>query len=229
MALQNLINQKKELITRALSSLILAPLVLYIIYLGGILYIFLIVTMAVLMAFEWNTITSTQQHGNKAAILWKLFGLFYIVMPCAALLWLRDQDKGLIVIMWMLGVVWATDIAAYFGGNIIGGWKLCPPISPNKTWSGLISGVAAGYFIGCLAVTISNPSKPQYLISLSVILAIYAQIGDLVESWIKRKCGVKDSGHVIPGHGGILDRVDSIVPVAPKVAIVLLFDKWGIF
>jgi phosphatidate cytidylyltransferase len=145
------------------------------------------------------------------------------------MIWLREQPKGFTIILWMLSVIWATDSAAYFVGKAIGGWKIWPAISPNKTWSGLVGGVLAAYLVGCITVWFNDSEKPNLLIFLSVVLSIYGQIGDMVESWIKRTFGVKDSGKAIPGHGGILDRVDSLVPVAPKVAMVVFFDHWGIF
>lgn len=213
---------------RSISSLLLAPLVILIVYYGSYLYKALILLMAILMAFEWNAITSSQSE-EKNPIIWKAIGIFYILMPTISLIWLRDQHKGNEIIFWLLATVWATDIGAYIAGSTIGGWKICPQISPNKTWSGLAGGIIAAALVGYITSRIGHSNKPHYLIMLSIILGIYGQIGDLIESWIKRKFGVKDSGHIIPGHGGILDRVDSLVPVAPKVVFVVLFDKWGIF
>jgi phosphatidate cytidylyltransferase len=220
---------------RSLSVIILAPIVLAIVYFGDKyssfgdpIYKTLILIMAILMAFEWSSITANQPDASQQR-LWAFIGLIYILMPTISLIWIREHAKGREVIFWLLANVWVTDIAAYFAGNLIGGPKLCPNISPNKTWSGLIGGVAGACLVGYITADISHSNKPAYLIILSATLGIYGQIGDLIESWIKRKFNVKDSGKIIPGHGGILDRVDSLVPVAPKVVFVLLFDKWGIF
>ncbi|MFN7038876.1 MAG: phosphatidate cytidylyltransferase [Alphaproteobacteria bacterium] len=217
----------KNLLMRVLTTILVAPIIIFFVYKGDILFTTLIVTIAVLMAFEWYKITSTNQ--GKTFVIWQFIGLIYITLPCASLIWLRDQAKGREIVFWLLSVVWATDIFAYFIGNIIGGWKIAPSISPNKTWSGLVGGVCASAIVGIITANTCHSNNPKYLIGLSIILGIYAQIGDLVESWFKRKFGVKDSGHVLPGHGGIMDRVDGIVPVAPKVAMIVLFDHWGIF
>jgi phosphatidate cytidylyltransferase len=213
---------------RSITAIILAPIVLWLVYIGGPAYKALVLVMAILMAFEWNDITSNQPD-ERAQLIWKLVGIAYILLPTISLLWLRDHHKGQAIVFWLLATVWATDIAAYFVGSIIGGWKIYPAISPNKTWSGLAGGVIAAAFVGYITAKLSNSNKPDFLIMLSVVLGVYGQIGDFVESWIKRKFGVKDSGKMLPGHGGILDRVDSLVPVAPKVVFVVLFDKWGIF
>jgi phosphatidate cytidylyltransferase len=226
---KNNINSKLvNLLQRSASAIILVPIVLSAVYFGGIVYKGLIVVMAILMAFEWSNITA-KQTDSKQQFIWSLIGLIYILMPTVSLVWIREHSKGKEVIFWLLANVWMTDIAAYFVGSTIGGPKLCPSISPNKTWSGLIGGVIAAAIVGMITAKYNHSAKPEYLIILSATLGIYGQIGDLIESWIKRKFNVKDSGKIIPGHGGILDRVDSLVPVAPKVVFVLLFDKWGIF
>lgn len=216
----------KELLMRTISALILAPVILWIIAIGGFTYKFTVLIIAILMAFEWNQLTS--QHEKQKA-LWKIVGLGYIGIPCLSLLFLREQANGVHIIYWMLAIIWATDIGAYFAGSIIGGPKIAPKISPKKTWSGLVGGVLCAVLVGYIAATIMKPHKPEYLIILSFILSLYAQIGDLVESFVKRYFGVKDTGSIIPGHGGILDRVDSLVPVAPKVALVCIFDHFGVF
>jgi phosphatidate cytidylyltransferase len=216
----------RNFMLRAMSAAILAPLVLGIVYLGGILYTLTVMILAVLMAYEWYAMISTQE---KNKLMWQVIGLFYIALPCTSMIWLREHPKGMVVIYWLLSVVWVTDIMAYLFGSIIGGWKIAPKISPNKTWAGLIGAILGAFMVGAATAVAINASHPQYVIVLSTVLGIYAQIGDLIESWIKRLFAVKDSGNIIPGHGGVLDRVDSLVPVAPKVVMVLMFDHWGIF
>ncbi|AIL65726.1 Phosphatidate cytidylyltransferase [Rickettsiales bacterium Ac37b] len=220
----------KELVLRTISALLLAPIILFIVYQGGIVYIGTVIIIAVLMAFEWSDLLKNKYEDNQKALqIWKLIALVYILLPCTSLIWLRAHTNGAVIIIWLLAIVWVTDIGAYIGGNLIGGWKLCPKISPKKTWSGFVCGILAAYLVGIITSVYAHSHKPSFLIALSIVLSIYGQIGDLIESWIKRKFGVKNSGHIIPGHGGILDRVDSLVPVAPKVVLVVLFDKWGMF
>ena len=147
------------------------------------------------------------------------FGLLYAGLPALALLFLRDQPLGIGLTLWTLALVWATDIGAYFAGRAIGGPKLAPAISPNKTWAGLGGGILAAAIIGALlTIAFGLPVKLAYLGGL---MAILAQIGDLYESWLKRRAGVKDSGHLLPGHGGVLDRLDGLVPVAAVVAVLV--------
>jgi phosphatidate cytidylyltransferase len=147
------------------------------------------------------------------------FGLLYAGLPALALLFLRDQPLGIGLTLWTLAVVWATDIGAYFAGRAIGGPKLAPAISPNKTWAGLVGGIVAAAIIGALlAIAFELPANLAYLGGL---MAILAQMGDLYESWLKRRAGLKDSGSLLPGHGGVLDRLDGLVPVAAVVAILV--------
>ena len=143
-------------------------------------------------------------------------GLLYVVIPAIALIFLRQQPgQGLTIALWTLVIVWATDIGAYFAGRTIGGPKLAPKLSPNKTWAGLIGGAAAALLLGA-GIAISAGLPWPYMIA-GAPLAVAAQIGDLFESWLKRRSGVKDSGRLLPGHGGVLDRLDGLVPVAMLV------------
>ena len=147
-------------------------------------------------------------------------GLVYVGLPSLALLWLRETpENGLVLTFWALSLVWATDIGAYFAGRAIGGPKIAPAISPSKTWAGLFGGMAmatllAAGFHRWLALPIS-------LVWATPLLAIAAQIGDFFESWMKRRAGVKDSGTLLPGHGGVLDRLDGLVAVAPLAAFLV--------
>jgi phosphatidate cytidylyltransferase len=147
-------------------------------------------------------------------------GMLYCGLPVLSLLLIRRQDEGLVYAFWTMALVWVTDIGAYFAGRAIGGAKLAPAISPNKTWAGLIGGMVLAASFGilmhfayglALRLTLASP-----------LLAIVAQAGDLYESWLKRRAGVKDSGNLLPGHGGVLDRIDGLVPVAPVAAALVV-------
>jgi len=147
------------------------------------------------------------------------WGVLYCALPVMALLYLRQQENGLLLAFWTMATVWATDIGAYFAGRGIGGPKIAPSISPSKTWAGLAGGMTAALLFAMLLR--EHFDLPYILVLASAPLAIVAQIGDFLESWMKRQAGVKDSGTLIPGHGGILDRVDGLVPVAPVVATLV--------
>lgn len=151
-------------------------------------------------------------------------GIAYICVPVAALLFLRGQQPhafGLLLAFWTLALVWATDIGAYFAGRAIGGPKLAPRISPSKTWAGLAGGVLAALVLGFLLHRFAG--LPIQLAAASGLLAVAAQMGDLLESGMKRKAGVKDSGALLPGHGGVMDRLDGVVAAAPLAALLCLW------
>ena len=141
-------------------------------------------------------------------------GIFYVCVPIASLIFLRGQpDQGLLLTLWALASVWATDIGAYFAGRSIGGPKMAPAISPGKTWSGLAGGVVSAVVFGFMLHFYAG--LDSRLAAGSGLLAVVAQLGDLFESWLKRRAGVKDSGKLLPGHGGVMDRLDGVVPVLP--------------
>lgn len=150
-------------------------------------------------------------------------GIFYAGLPALSILYLRGVDNGLLIVFWTLALVWATDTGAYISGRTIGGPKLAPTYSPNKTWAGLIGGVIlTALFSFALHVYFQLPFR---LVLLSIPLAVLAQMGDLFESQMKRRAGVKDSGKIFPGHGGIMDRLDGLIPVAPVVAAIILLGS----
>lgn len=162
------------------------------------------------------------QRGGGAAT-WAGLGVLYLGVPALAMVWLRQSPEiGRAGILWLLAVVWATDIGAYYGGRTFGGPKLAPGISPNKTWSGLVSGIAAAGAAGFAAALLAG-WRPLTLALVSAVLAVAEQAGDLTESAIKRRFGVKDSGSIIPGHGGVLDRLDGTLAVAAAVGAMAVF------
>ncbi len=147
-------------------------------------------------------------------------GLVYVGLPILALLWLRQlPDIGLVLTFWALSLVWATDIGAFFAGRAIGGPKIAPAISPSKTWAGLFGGMAMAML---LAVGFHRwLALPVPLVWATPLLAVAAQAGDFFESWMKRRAGVKDSGTLLPGHGGVLDRLDGVATAAPLAALLV--------
>lgn len=145
----------------------------------------------------------------------------YLILPLVSLLWLREgDDYGRIALFWLLFTVWATDTFAYFAGRGFGGPKLAPRLSPNKTWAGLIGGMAGAALVGAITAIWFSLGSALGLAFVSAVIAVVAQAGDIFESALKRRAGVKDSGKVIPGHGGILDRVDGLVTAAVGAAII---------
>jgi phosphatidate cytidylyltransferase len=206
----------RGLLLRILSAVILGPLLLAAIWFG-FPWIDLVAALAApLMVSEWIRLT----RGHPVArVLTIVYGLAAVV----ALLWLRHQPTlGRETVVWIVLCIWATDIGAYVVGRSAGGAKLAPRISPGKTWSGLVGGMA---WAAVASAAVGYAFGLGQTISLAVVgagLAVVGQIGDLVESAVKRSAGVKDSGTLIPGHGGLLDRIDGLIAVLVAVALVRL-------
>ena len=131
-----------------------------------------------------------------------------------------DSEDGFLAVVFLFAIVWATDVAAYFLGRLIGGPKLLPKVSPKKTWSGAISGLAAAVLAGIAVAKMAGLSGLLSIALVAAILSFVAQAGDLFESQLKRKFGAKDSGHLIPGHGGLMDRLDGFVFAAAVAALI---------
>ncbi|MFO1046434.1 MAG: phosphatidate cytidylyltransferase [Geminicoccaceae bacterium] len=144
-------------------------------------------------------------------------GVLYVGVPALALVWLRGSSAGLQHLLWLLIVIAATDTCAYLVGRTLGGPRLAPRISPGKTWSGLLGGVAGAGLLGAVA-SHALGAGVMFAAAVGAGLAVVGQLGDLFESALKRRAGVKDSGRLIPGHGGLLDRIDGLVFAAPAFA-----------
>ncbi|MDQ6437131.1 phosphatidate cytidylyltransferase [Mesorhizobium sp. LHD-90] len=158
---------------------------------------------------------------SRAGSPWEAPGFAYAALSALSIALLRgDGKEGLIAILFLFAVVWATDIFAYFVGRAIGGPKLAPSISPGKTRSGAVGGMVAGVIAGLLVGIAAGLPGLWLLGSVAALLSIVSQAGDLFESWVKRRHGVKDSGWIIPGHGGVMDRVDGLVAAAFALYVI---------
>jgi phosphatidate cytidylyltransferase len=252
-----------------LSAVVMAPLALGCIWIGGIAFVALIALIAALLAHEWlgmcrrrtpfalalfaalplSAMVTAWRGGISALVLLAVatliaawlagglsrsrplaFGIPYIGLGAVALIWLRQPpvSGGANVIVLLL-IVWASDIGAYMVGRAIGGPRLAPTISPGKTWSGAIGGLAAAAATGLAAsAVLGNAPISWRPIGFAVLIGILGQCGDLLESQMKRHFGVKDSGHIIPGHGGLLDRLDAVLTAAPAAALLALIVGPGV-
>lgn len=200
-----------DLAVRTLTGLALVGLALFAAIQGGNVFALTVAAVATLMFFEWTRLV----RGWGAA--WYLSGFVYALLPALALLWIRERDEhGLFLLIWVFIVTWSTDIGAYFAGRRFGKRKLAPSVSPGKTVEGLYGGIAAATVLGGAWALTTGLGKP--LLAMAPVLALAAQGGDLFESSMKRRAGVKDSGTWLPGHGGALDRLDGLVPVAVLTA-----------
>jgi phosphatidate cytidylyltransferase len=206
----HLIDPKENTKQRVVSAIVLIPIALYAIFYSKSVFIFMAVAITIIMTAEWIDMIRASHDQKK----WRLIGLFYILIPVYSVIKLRLQNTD--TLFWMFSIIWATDIFAFFAGKIIGGQKLAPKISPNKTWSGLIGGIFASMLIGFISAFIFDGSV-LFFVFISALIAVVEQLSDLLESKFKRTFGVKDSGNIIPGHGGVLDRLDGMMLVAPLV------------
>ncbi|MBB4265849.1 phosphatidate cytidylyltransferase [Roseospira visakhapatnamensis] len=202
----------------ALLMLVVAVAPLAVVPLGG--WAVLVPLVGVLPALY-------REEAHRRRPLWIAAGSLYIGVPAMALSWIR-VEAGWEAVLWLLVVVWATDVFAYVFGRTIGGPHLWPRVSPNKTWAGLIGGVACAALLGTLAGIALGAQGLAPVAGLALFLGLVSQAGDLFESAFKRRFRVKDSGDLIPGHGGLLDRADGLAAAAPLLALVILMTDGGI-
>jgi phosphatidate cytidylyltransferase len=202
---------------RLLSALIMGPIMLYALYQGDMIFKSLVGIMMLVAIYEFYSIAK-----NEVKKRWRLsvllFGLIYSVLTYFAMTELR-VDYGFVFVGLIIVGIWASDIGAYIFGKLIGGRKLCPSISPNKTWAGLIGACLFPSFIldGYLAFFATDLSPRETILwsfGASLVIGLLGQMGDLLISLLKRRVGLKDTGRLIPGHGGVLDRIDALMLVS---------------
>jgi phosphatidate cytidylyltransferase len=208
-----------ELLVRIISGAIMIAVALGAAFEGRDFFALLVAAAATAMLWEWRNLTKGWGLG------WATGGFLYAAIPAIALIWIRliePDNQWPKLLLWVFIITWTTDIGAYAVGRAIGRNKLAPSISPGKTVEGLIGGVIAAGLLG--SAWVIDQHLGRALLILGPMFAIAAQAGDLFESWIKRRAGVKDSGHWLPGHGGLLDRLDGLVPVAVLTALAQLLN-----
>lgn len=205
-----------ELVWRIISGIALIALALFCTIYSPLSFYALLLVGGLLAYAEWLELTKDNHF------LHKFGGIVYIGIPVWSLIALRGHESPALVLS-LFAMVWATDIAAYFGGKKLGKHKLAPSISPGKTWEGLGCGMLGAGITGMLSVIFAD--FPPSIFSgfwIGCVIALVGQLGDLLESFFKRRAGVKDSGSLIPGHGGILDRIDSLITAAPVYTLLML-------
>jgi phosphatidate cytidylyltransferase len=215
---------RNNLILRVVSSAVLAPLAIAAAYVGGVVYAIFWIAASAIVLWEWARLVTGAKLRGFALIDWLAGGVAYAgVLLFAPLILRRDPAFGLTAILFLFAIVWATDIVAYFAGRAIGGRKLWPAVSPKKTWAGALGGTLGGIAAGLLTVKLMGLSVTPMLILMACVLSMVAQGGDLIESAIKRYFGAKDASQLIPGHGGLMDRLDGfLTAVAVAVMVGLL-------
>ena len=176
----------------------------------------------VVVAFSGTVILAAVNAGEGR--LTHALGLLYFGLPTVALIWLRaDEPGGTLAVLFTMLIVWVTDSAAYFTGRSLGGPKLWPAVSPNKTWSGSLGGVVAAVLAGVAFAGLAGVDHLEWIAVLSFVLSVACQAGDLMESALKRRYDRKDSSGLIPGHGGLMDRLDGLLM---SVLVAALYGLW---
>jgi phosphatidate cytidylyltransferase len=187
-------------------------------------------TMSVLVLLMTATAAGTVLGRGLSLTRPLAFGIPYLGLGAVALVWLRQPaEGGGVNVIVLLLVIWASDIGAYVAGRAFGGPRLAPVISPGKTWSGALGGLVAAAAVGVAASAILGRGAPSWRpVAFAVLIGVVSQVGDLFESLLKRHFGVKDSGSMIPGHGGLLDRLDAVLTAAPMAALLALILGRGV-
>lgn len=204
----------RNLLMRVVTAAVMIPVAIGIAYAGGWVWAGLVALISIGLFIEWRSIVGAQSIG------WIALGVVYAVAALAASVAVRfDQVWGFTALMFVLLIVWMTDIGGYFAGRGIGGPKLWPRVSPKKTWAGAIGGLVLSLIVA-VAFASYGLGRLSPLLVLATVLTIVSQLGDLFESAVKRKFGVKDSSQIIPGHGGLLDRLDGYVFAIVAAAVI---------
>lgn len=212
-----------DLPVRIASALVVVAIAIGAIWLGGWFWAAFVMVVAAGVLYEWRALVRAMPGGPLRAILWTIGGILYIAPAAAMLLMLREAEGGFAKVFFLVALVAAIDIGAYFTGRSIGGPKIAPRISPSKTWAGLLGGVLGASALLYLWAGLGGVNLAWWqVLALGALAAIIAQAGDFFESWMKRRAGVKDSGRLIPGHGGLFDRVDGLIAVGFVLALLTL-------
>lgn len=205
---------------RTLTAVICVPLFLLLLILGGWWFAVPVLLLTAVACWEYSRLLTAIRPQRR--LTWILIGAAYIVLGFLSLLGLRLAFASFLVALWLLLDIWLTDTAAYLCGRRFGRRPLAPTISPHKTQEGALAGLIAGGLIAAVFFSIAFHVNFFLALLLSLLISVIGQIGDLLESKVKRMAGVKDSGNVFPGHGGVLDRFDSIMLAAPFAYIFAL-------
>jgi phosphatidate cytidylyltransferase len=216
------IKPKSDLKVRTVSAIVMAGIAGGALWAGGYVFLAFSILIALCLLWEWWGLSNKIATSPISKSFWMLCGGVYLLSAISCLVTIRSGNTGLKSAAFCIMMVVSVDIGAYFAGRSIGGPKIAPSISPNKTWAGLIGGIISASIVAFVYYEkidrdFEAPELQGFIIFLSLfigtLIGIIAQSGDFLESWMKRKAGVKDSGSLIPGHGGLLDRVDGMIAV----------------
>lgn len=198
-------------------------------WLGDMAWTVFVLIIGIGVWFEWSGLALQFKGPGRSRTVWRAAGAVYCGMGCAILIQVRQEAAGAALVLLIVGAVVGTDVGAYFMGRTLGGPKIAPRISPSKTWAGLLGGVLGASLVVWLVLAnadsilaaapdaqltaVQTAANPLAILGMGLAIAVVAQAGDFFESWMKRSAGVKDSGKLLPGHGGLYDRVDGLLAV----------------
>ncbi len=219
--------KKSDLGVRSLSAAVMLAVAGTALWLGGIVWAAFVLAIGFGVIREWSALVGGFSAPGPSRWLWTAAGAVYCGLAVTMLIVLRDGIGGMLPVLGIMAAVIATDIGAYFAGRAIGGPKIAPSISPSKTWAGLGGGMLAAAVTAIVATQIPErgnvaPGNFPIYAAIGALIAIVAQAGDFFESWMKRRAGVKDSGRLIPGHGGLFDRVDGLLAVLFVIGLLYI-------
>ncbi|MFM2301237.1 MAG: hypothetical protein RLZZ84_973 [Pseudomonadota bacterium] len=235
-------HKQSDLKVRAASAVVMVTGAGLAIWLGGWLWLALVGAVAVGVLWEWRGLVARFAPSALSRAAWMLGGFVYIGLAAGLLALLRVMPgPGQAAVLPIMLAVIGTDVGAYFAGRTFGGPKIAPKVSPSKTWSGLGGGILGATLVWLVALDAAHngfdhaPALPERLaanvwpaLMIGTLTAVIAQAGDFFESWMKRRAGVKDSGRLIPGHGGLFDRVDGLLAVLFVLALASLVPFFAV-
>jgi len=217
MSVEPVTKRKSDLLPRVVSAVVLVGIAAAELWFGGWAFALLLALGGGLVLWEWVALVRKMALRAPLRAMLMAFGPLAIAGAIGGL-WVIREELGFTAALWVFAMVWATDIGAYFAGRAFGGARLAPKISPSKTSPGLIGGMIAALGVGA---TLGDRARGEGVpLWTGAPIGVLAQLGDLCQSWMKRQAGVKDSGRIIPGHGGVFDRVDGLLPVAILLGVL---------
>lgn len=218
-----------DLPKRALTALVMLVVSSTALWLGDMAWTVFVLIIGLGVWFEWSTLVLQFKAPGTHRTAWRAAGAIYCAMASAILIQVRQEAAGVALVLLIVGAVIGTDVGAYFVGRALGGPKIAPRISPSKTWAGLLGGIIGASLVLWLVLAnaqsilaaapdaqvtaVETARRPLTILGMGLAIAVVAQAGDFFESWMKRSAGVKDSGKLLPGHGGLFDRVDGLLAV----------------